>query len=136
MSRGEKMNSERKAVLGAASVLLKNQLYTSDGNYRKISWHPSQQKADLEGLLERKLEEAMAALDSFRESRAFWLALDALLPGWFDLDLSDYIKGPSSFFVSNDPREWFDHMISVGIDEETAKGLLSVAGHPLEEGAS
>lgn len=129
-------NSERKVVLGAASVLLKNQLYTSDGNYRKFSWHPSQQKTDLESLLERRLVEAQEDLNSLRESRAFRLALDALLPGWFDLDLSDYVKGPIPSFVSNDPREWFDYMISVGIDEEVARGLLSVVGHPLEEGAS
>ncbi len=38
--------------------------------------------------------------------------------------------------MSLDDRKWFDWMIQHGINEKTAKKLLSEVGHPLREGAS
>lgn len=129
---------DRKTLLSAASVLLKNFLFDSDGKYRGISWDPAQKMGsfDLEQILEDNLAKAQKELDSFRESRGFRMALDAMLPGWFDIDVSDQIPGNCFFFVSNDPQEWFDWMIQHGINEKTAKKLLSEVGHPLREGAS
>lgn len=131
------LNGDRKAVLDAAAVLLKNHFLTPDGKHRAEVWDPHGYVLLVEGELEQRIERAKRDLECFRESRAFRMALDLLLPGWFDIDLSDHITTPQGHgFVSNDPQEWFDHMISVGIDEEIAKKLLSEVGHPLREGAS
>lgn len=132
-------NNDRKAALNAASVLLKNYIFTPDGKYRKTSWHPDHDESGfpMEQILEEKLEEARKELDHYRESRAFWMALDSLLPGWFDIDVSDHVgSSERMFFVSNDPQEWFDWMIEQGIEEKEAKRFLVQAGHPLREGAS
>lgn len=133
------MDAERKAKLDEAAVLLRHLSRRPDGSYRETTWHP--EGIDLEEVLKRKVVEAERDLRDYRDSRAFRTVLDAVLPGWFDIDYSDFVRhdGGPGLFVSDDPCEWHDFMVGRGVSPKEAALLLEHSGHPvilLDEGAS
>lgn len=127
------MDTQRKTKLEIAAVLLRSHLFRPDGGMRVTTWHP--EGIDLEEMLSDKVAEAERDLRDFRESRAFRMALDQVLPGWFDIDYSEFVTEDVDF-VSDDPVEWYDFLIDRGVPAEEAEMLLARAGHPVDEGAS
>lgn len=80
---------------------------------------------DYELSLVRKLAEAQAQLDAYRTGVALARTLDALLPGWVDLDISDFKTGSITdkdwhTFVSNEVDPWVTWLVARGVDRDEA----------------
>ncbi len=80
---------------------------------------------DYERMLEQKLAEAQAALDAYRTGAALARTLDALLPGWVDLDVSNFKTGSITdddwhTFVSNEVDPWVEWLVARGVDRAEA----------------
>lgn len=80
---------------------------------------------DYERMLEQKLADAQAQLDAYRKGLALARTLDVLLPGWVDLDVSDFKTGSITAddwhtFVSNDVDRWVTWLVAHGVDRTEA----------------
>lgn len=119
----KRIDVSRTATLDAGLIFLKL-LRSAPLGARAFG---SQREHDeTEARLRNDLANAQAALDSFRLSRAASAGLDAILPGWRDLDVSDFL--PSSkwhTFVSNDKAEWVAWLVENGVPEKQAKGIIT-----------
>lgn len=72
-----------------------------------------------------ELAAAQRTLDAYRTGQSLARCLDALLPGWVDLDISDFKTGSIlardwHTFVSNDEGTWVEWLMSKGVDREEA----------------
>lgn len=107
--------ANRKAVLDAAGILLQlNQECVTP------SWGTKYEDS-LEASLVDSVQRAVKALEEWRRSKAARLALDALVPGWKLIDVSDLLPRDKWFsFTSNEPTEWVEWLISNGVFKETA----------------
>lgn len=78
--------------------------------------------------LRERAEQAAFALADFRRSRGFRAALDAVLPGWVDVDASEHLPQNLWYsFVSDSPVDWLDWLVENGVKEETAQKLVTDA---------
>lgn len=69
--------------------------------------------------LVEEAEKAQKILDDYRKARAARLALDTLMPGWVDLDISEYLPREKwHVFVSNKREEWGQWLHENGITPE------------------
>ena len=84
---------------------------------------------DIEDATERtlriRLVRTQQALDHHVRGRSLILALDLVLPGWFDVDTSHLtLNGPLPFTVHDRPEMWVTALVSAGVDMEIAEGLV------------
>lgn len=80
---------------------------------------------DYERSLEKRLADAQAQLDAYRTGVALARTLDVLLPGWVDLDVSDFKTGSITAddwhtFVSNEVDPWVEWLVARGVDRAEA----------------
>lgn len=122
------MSLERHEILLAARACYQgfcasNSTYSHDDDNRDAS----KKTNDLtEMMLKRELERATERLADFLQGKAYAMALDQILPGWFDLDLSLHLpKNLQRSFVSNDPNEWYAWLLEQQIDHEIAFHLVN-----------
>jgi len=112
---------DRAATLEAARILYGG-LYASSV-HRPVK--DSNLNEQIEEMLVRELKKAQDNLNGYRAAKAAFLALDALLPGWFEIDASDHLpKDKWHAFVSNDKGEWVDWLVSNGIERAKAKEIV------------
>lgn len=78
--------------------------------------------------LKKDLENAVQALADFEEGKALRLAVDRLLPGWVDIDLSAYIRNapPMQSFLSNDRGEWEEYLWGLNHPELTQELITDI----------
>ncbi len=114
------INGDRKAVLDAAGVLV--------GLWSGGYYSDTENAKPYENILEENVAEAQKKLDEYRRSKAAWIALDAILPGWRYVDASDYIPREKwSAFASNLPEEWVAWLIANNVSKEVAERLVKQA---------
>jgi len=74
------------------------------------------------------LQKAQADLAAYREARSLRCALDALMPGWFDIDASDYIPGPLppdyGMIVAESGEDALQQLLERGVSLADAQTLL------------
>ena len=124
-------DSKRKPLLAAAAVLYKMNL--DNGPYASVG---SEYEDDMEAHLVEDIKKAQANLDGFRASRAARMGLDAMLPGWVEIDHSDYTPREKwHAFVSNQQDEWVAWLVEHSrLSREAAEKF--VAEKFKKEGAS
>lgn len=109
----------RQAEINAALVFL--------NMIRPSMYHPMGDKSDdeREKRLVEEAEKAQKLLDDFRKARAARLALDTLMPGWVDLDASDYLPQHKWHgFISNKREEWGRWFHENGVPPETVAKIF------------
>lgn len=113
------MTTERQAILDAATMLCKLQ---NKGTFRS---YDSRTDGNVETVLRNAVAQAQQNLDEFLASKAARIALDALLPGWRHVDVSDHLpRDLWHAFVSNDPAEWEAWLVEHGIEKQTAARMV------------
>ncbi len=111
----------RNDTLNAGRVML-SLLHGS--NYYSGSPHA----IEYEAMLEQAVKEAQEKLAAYRRGKAASLALDALLPGWHDIDASNYLPREKwHTFISNDRVEWLAWLVEQGVSQENAEALVQSA---------
>lgn len=86
-----------------------------------VPYVPSQHAEPYEKALQAAVEKATKDLETYRISKAARLALDAICPGWFEVDVSDILPREKwCDFVSNSESEWVDWLVAQGIDRKLA----------------
>lgn len=70
------------------------------------------------------VQEAEWKLRRYRTEKGLRTALDLLLPGWTDIDVSDYLPEDRWWnFVSNSRQEWEAHLRAEGLSEPIVQEL-------------
>ena len=112
--------NERKGKLEAGVVFL-NMIVKADYS---ASGGP-EMTAATEERLKKALAEAQANLEGFQKAKAARLALNEILPGWVEVEISDHLpRRLWHSFVSNDQSEWLDWLLENGVVEKVAKELV------------
>lgn len=75
--------------------------------------------------LREKITRLQEELGDYYVSRTLLLALDATLPGWVDIDASDYLPAGTPQFVSNRPDEWYAWLCGHGLHADGAEQLVA-----------
>lgn len=114
---------KRAALISAASLLYRSYRERPDGSSRAVEYRPSDVAARYEAALVQAVEKAKEELRSYQETKAFRMGLDALLPGWFDMDVGD-LGLPRELwhaFVSDNVEEWVEWLVEHGVDPNKAR---------------
>jgi hypothetical protein len=78
-----------------------------------------------EARLARELGRAKGRWEAFQDRKATFLALDRLLPGWVDLDVSDLLPRPLwHTFIHPSPHAWRTWLVSHGVHPNTAEAFV------------
>ncbi len=84
--------------------------------------------------LEAQLRTARELLDGFNQGHALRISVDKVLPGWFDVDVSDQVSADASAggrgmapFITDDPADYIAWLVDHGVDEATARELVEEA---------
>lgn len=75
----------------------------------------------------KRIMEVRLDLQHYQRSRSILLDLDTLMPGWVDLDVSDYVPKGTPQFVSNRPDEWYTWLLGHGVSVNDAENLVQDA---------
>lgn len=121
------MSENRTAVLQAASILYAALTARHPDRVFVRASGRAAVDAKIEAELKRQVDETKARLELFQKSVAFRMALDAILPGWVDLDLDDLGIMSTEAFVSNDQGEWVAWLVTHGFDEARASEIVTEA---------
>lgn len=117
------MNEETRtaalAIYGMATSDIGGEISVGFGGSDKYS-------VPYQAMLAERAKEAAHRLEEYRKGRALRVAIDALAPGWFDIDASEYVAGwRMDEFISDDPDEWVAYLIERGVPAEAAHRLVA-----------
>jgi len=77
-------------------------------------------------LAQQKLDEAQKTFDEVCEGIGLRHAIDSIMPGWVDIDVSDYLpKEKWSAYLASTKEEWIEWLVDNGIEETVAIELVN-----------
>lgn len=79
-------------------------------------------------MLRDKARKAAREVDAYERGVAFRAAVDALMPGWVDIDTGGLVpRSDEMTFISDNPGDWRAWLIEHGVEEEKASKLVAQA---------